>query len=267
MAGSGLPVPEIRAVDGERGILLKRTSATSRCRRRSGGEPLAPRGAVPPGPGPARRTAARGGARPPSARSASRSPSTSRSCPGRCTSSGSTSSRAIASATSRSRIAPRSRNGFHRLCAKIFVLAARARPPRLPQPQPDVALIDTARLDRFPGRAHRPAALRPGLLLRDSYVDLDEASSPTGKQSPAADPGEARDVFQRHFELMSMQRELKLWARSATCTARGQPRLPALRPTHLAHARGDLVRYPSSAGAGRRGPACGGAASDGSTEA
>ena len=71
-----------------------------------GGEPFAPRGAVPPGPRPARGPAARGGDALPSARSASRSPSTSRSCPGRCTSSGSTSSRAIASATSPSRTGP-----------------------------------------------------------------------------------------------------------------------------------------------------------------
>ena len=42
------------------------------------------------------------------------------------------------------------------------VLAARAVPPRLPQPQPDAARRP-AGLDRLPGRAHGPRHLRPGV--------------------------------------------------------------------------------------------------------
>ena len=40
--------------------------------------------------------------------------------------------------------------------------AARALPPRLPQPQPD-AVAGSALPDRLPGRAHGPGHLRPGL--------------------------------------------------------------------------------------------------------
>src|SRR6185436_15150229 len=42
------------------------------------------------------------------------------------------------------------------------VMAARAVPSRLPQPQPDAAPGDAV-LDRLPGRAHGPGDVRPGL--------------------------------------------------------------------------------------------------------
>ena len=53
--------------------------------------------------------------------------------------------------------------------------AAGAVPSRLSQPQPDAA-PGRALHHRLPGRAHGAGHLRPGSLLRDSYVDLSEAT-------------------------------------------------------------------------------------------
>ena len=51
-------------------------------------------------------------------------------------------------------------------------------------------------------------------------------------------PGESRDTFQRRFELMSIQRNLKaLGTFGYMGTVRGSQRLPALHPAHAARAR------------------------------
>src|SRR5207245_5871667 len=126
-----------------------------------GGLARAARGAVPPGPGPARGPAARGRAR---AAAHDLLPDRLRlreallgaallleALPG-----GLPEVRAVGRGprTGRGRVPPPLR--------RDLVLAARAHAPRLPFPEPDV-LSGRAVLDRLPGRAHGPAALRPGL--------------------------------------------------------------------------------------------------------
>src|SRR4029079_8851927 len=127
-----------------------------------GGEPLAARGAVSPGPRPAGGATARGGARPP-ARDL---------LPDRLRLREALLGDALLLETlprGLSEVGPLrggSRVDGGRVPPALhrdLVLAARADPPRLPQPQPDVARRRQPLLDRLPGRAHGAGALRPRL--------------------------------------------------------------------------------------------------------
>ncbi len=84
-------------------------------------------------------------------------------------------------------------------------------------------------------------------LLRDSYVELDEefVVSRAEEFRQKALPGESREVFQRRFDLMSVQRNLKaLGTFGYMAEVRGnRVYLPYIPPT-LAHARRVLTRYP-----------------------
>ena len=78
-----------------------------------------------------------------------------------------------------------------------------------------------------------PATYDLASLLRDSYVDLPEASRSELKERfrQMAAPDEPREVFQRRFELMCVQRNLKaLGTFGYMATVRQQPGLPALHP-------------------------------------
>lgn len=88
-------------------------------------------------------------------------------------------------------------------------------------------------------------------LLRDSYVELPEelVSEEAERFRQEACPGEARDLFARRFDLMSVQRNLKALGTFGYMTsARGnRVYLPHI-PRTLAHARRTLARYPELAG-------------------
>ncbi|HEV7503047.1 MAG TPA: phosphotransferase, partial [Vicinamibacteria bacterium] len=101
-------------------------------------------------------------------------------------------------------------DGFHRLCAEISswprVLTHRDFHSRNLMSYGDrLFWIDFQ--DARMGPAHYDLAS----LLRDSYVELDEdfVADRAEEFRQRAVPGEARDTFQRRFELMSIQRNLK----------------------------------------------------------
>jgi aminoglycoside/choline kinase family phosphotransferase len=84
-------------------------------------------------------------------------------------------------------------------------------------------------------------------LLRDSYVDLDEefVARRAEEFRQKALPGEGREVFQRRFDLMSVQRNLKaLGTFGYMAQVRGNPVYLPYMPRTLAHARRTLTRYP-----------------------
>jgi len=88
-------------------------------------------------------------------------------------------------------------------------------------------------------------------LLRDSYVDLPEelVAERAEEFRQQAQPGEARDAFARHFELMALQRNLKaLGTFGYMKTVRGTDVYDAYVPRTLAHARRTLSRHPELAG-------------------
>lgn len=87
-------------------------------------------------------------------------------------------------------------------------------------------------------------------LLRDSYVDLPEAfvAERLEEFRQMAAPGEARETFERRFDLMSVQRNLKaLGTFGYMKTVRGTDVYLPYIPATLAHARRNLARYPELA--------------------
>jgi len=92
-----------------------------------------------------------------------------------------------------------------------------------------------------------PATYDLASLLRDSYVDLEEGfvADRLEEFRQRAVPGEARDVFRRRFELMSVQRNLKaLGTFGYMQVVRGLDVYLPYIPRTLAHARRNLARHP-----------------------
>ena len=99
-----------------------------------------------------------------------------------------------------------------------------------------------------------PATYDLASLLRDSYVDLEEefVAERLEEFRQKAAPGEAREVFERRFELMSVQRNLKaLGTFGYMATVRGNEVYLPHVPRTLAHARRNLARHPELGGLGR----------------
>ena len=131
--------------------------------------------------------------------------------------------------------------------------AARAVPPRLPQPQPDAARRRALR-HRFPGRAHGARHLRPGVaaarFLRrppDAAVDelIDYFLALTAARRRRRPSGRE---FRRRFDLMALQRNLKaLGTFGYQTTTRGNPVYMQYVPRTLAyvapHARRATPRF------------------------
>jgi aminoglycoside/choline kinase family phosphotransferase len=96
-----------------------------------------------------------------------------------------------------------------------------------------------------------PATYDLASLLRDSYVDLPEefVAERLEEFRQRAAPGEGREVFQRRFELTSVQRNLKaLGTFGYMATVRGNEVYLPYVPRTLAHARRNLARHPELAG-------------------
>lgn len=96
-----------------------------------------------------------------------------------------------------------------------------------------------------------PATYDLASLLRDSYVDLPEefVAERVEEFRQRAVPGESRDTFQRRFELMSIQRNLKaLGTFGYMSTQRGSDVYLPYVPRTLANARRNLVRHPELSG-------------------
>jgi hypothetical protein len=96
-----------------------------------------------------------------------------------------------------------------------------------------------------------PATYDLASLLRDSYVELDEEfiADRAEEFRARALPGEARATFQRRFELMSVQRNLKaLGTFGYMSTVRNSRVYLPYIPRTLAHARRNLGRHPELSG-------------------
>jgi N-acetylmuramate 1-kinase len=96
-----------------------------------------------------------------------------------------------------------------------------------------------------------PATYDLASLLRDSYVDLSEefVADRLEEFRQQAAPGDAREVFRRRFELVSVQRNLKaLGTFGYMATVRGNEVYLPYVPRTLAHARRNLERHPELAG-------------------
>jgi len=96
-----------------------------------------------------------------------------------------------------------------------------------------------------------PATYDLASLLRDSYVDLDEefVAEMAEEFRQRAVPGEARDTFQRRLELMSIQRNLKaLGTFGYQGAVKGSSVYLPYIPRTLANARRNLARYPELSG-------------------
>jgi hypothetical protein len=137
-------------------------------------------------------------------------------------------------------------DGFHRMAAEIAswprVLCHRDFHSRNLMPHGgQLVWID------FQDARMGPATYDLASLLRDSYVDLPEefVAERAEEFRQRAVPGESRDTFQRRFELMSIQRNLKaLGTFGYMSTSRGsQVYLPYI-PRTLASAQRNLVRHP-----------------------
>ena len=152
--------------------------------------------------------------------------------------------------TSRWRTASSLAEGFHRLCGEIASWPRVLTPPRLPQPQPDVAARPLYWID-FQDARMGPATYDLASLLRDSYVELPEdlVDEMAEEFRQRAVPGESRDTFNRRLELMSIQRNLKALGTFGYQAAAGDNRvyLPYI-PRTLAHVRRNLARYPELSG-------------------
>ncbi len=141
-------------------------------------------------------------------------------------------------------------DGFHRLCAEISswprVLTHRDFHARnLMSYREALYWIDFQ--DARMGPPHYDLAS----LLRDSYVDLDEdfVADRAEEFRQRAVPGEPRDTFQRRFELMSIQRNLKaLGTFGYQGTVKGSRVYLPYIPRTLASARRNLARYPELSG-------------------
>jgi aminoglycoside/choline kinase family phosphotransferase len=87
-------------------------------------------------------------------------------------------------------------------------------------------------------------------LLRDSYVDVEEEflEERIEEFRQKALPGEAREVFRRRFDLMSVQRNLKaLGTFGYQASVRGNRVYLPYIPRTLANSRKNLSRYPELA--------------------
>ena len=92
-----------------------------------------------------------------------------------------------------------------------------------------------------------PATYDLASLLRDAYVDVPEelAGALAERFRQQAVPEESRELFRRRFELMSIQRTLKvLGTFGYMATVRANPVYLPYIPRTLAHARRILSRYP-----------------------
>jgi aminoglycoside/choline kinase family phosphotransferase len=92
-----------------------------------------------------------------------------------------------------------------------------------------------------------PATYDLASLLRDAYVDVPEELREELKERfrQTATPDEPREVFRRRFDLMCVQRNLKaLGTFGFMATVRQNPVYLPYIPRNLAHARGNLSRYP-----------------------
>jgi hypothetical protein len=93
-----------------------------------------------------------------------------------------------------------------------------------------------------------PASYDLASLLRDSYVDLGEEFVADRAEEFRQRSGEARDIFARRFELMSVQRNLKALGTFGYMTAvRGSDAYRGDVPRTLGHARRNLARHPELA--------------------
>ena len=141
-------------------------------------------------------------------------------------------------------------DGFNRLCTEISswprVLCHRDFHSRnLMSHRGQLYWID------FQDARMGPATYDLASLLRDSYVDLGEdfVADRAEEFRQRAVPGEGRDTFARHFELMSIQRNLKALGTFGYQGTVRQSRvyLPYI-PRTLANARRNLARYPELSG-------------------
>jgi aminoglycoside/choline kinase family phosphotransferase len=141
-------------------------------------------------------------------------------------------------------------DGFHRLASEIAswprVLCHRDFHSRNLMPHGgELVWID------FQDARMGPATYDLASLLRDSYVDLPEefVTERIEEFRQRAVPGESRDTFQRRFELMSIQRNLKaLGTFGYMSTSRGSAVYLPYIPRTLASARRNLVRHPELSG-------------------
>ena len=141
-------------------------------------------------------------------------------------------------------------DGFHRLSAEIAswprVLCHRDFLSRnLMSHQGRLCWID------FQDARMGPATYDLASLLRDSYVDLDEefVAGLAEEFRQRAVPGETRDTFLRRFELMSIQRTLKaLGTFGYQGAVKGSRVYLPYIPRTLANARRNLARYPEFSG-------------------
>jgi N-acetylmuramate 1-kinase len=95
-----------------------------------------------------------------------------------------------------------------------------------------------------------PATYDLASLLRDAYVELgeDEVAALAESFRASALPGEPRDVFERRFDWMCVQRTLKaLGTFGYMDTVRGNPIYLQYVPRTLQHARRNLARQPGLA--------------------
>ena len=96
-----------------------------------------------------------------------------------------------------------------------------------------------------------PATYDLASLLRDSYIGLDEefVAERAEEFRQKAVPGESRETFQRRFELMSVQRNLKaLGTFGFMATQRNNKVYLPYVPGTLASARRNLLRHPELSG-------------------
>jgi aminoglycoside/choline kinase family phosphotransferase len=141
-------------------------------------------------------------------------------------------------------------DGFHRLCAEI------ASWPRVLTHRDFHSRNLMSRLDAlywidFQDARMGPATYDLASLLRDSYVDLDEdfVAHLAEEFRQRAVPGESRDTFLRRFELMSIQRNLKALGTFGYMGAvRGSRVYLPYIPRTLDSARRNLGRYPEFSG-------------------
>jgi N-acetylmuramate 1-kinase len=140
--------------------------------------------------------------------------------------------------------------GFHRLCAEIAswprVLTHRDLHSRnLMSHEGRLYWID------FQDARMGPATYDLASLLRDSYVDLPEdlVDDLAEEFRQRAVPDESRDTFGRRLELMSIQRNLKaLGTFGYQAAVKGNRVYLPYIPRTLANVRKNLVRYPELSG-------------------
>ena len=141
-------------------------------------------------------------------------------------------------------------DGFHRLCAEI------ASWPRVMCHRDFHSRNLMSHAERlwwidFQDARMGPVTYDLASLLRDSYDDLDEefVAEMAEEFRQRAVPGEARDTFQRRLELMSIQRNLKaLGTFGYQGAVKGSRVYLPYIPRTLANVRRNLARYPELSG-------------------